>query len=190
LAKNCIQELSRNRTQYINIFYAAKQLDDQFLEVPSKAKADSSLHDENLPIQLNTIEAFSLHRVRETDVQKVIQSLKTNKAIGHDGIATRIIKGAKSLVKHITKLINLSIDTSIVPENMKIAKVTPLRKNGPVKEFRPVAVLPILSKILEKVIVHQVLTISRQTSWSTKDNAGSGKAAHVEPRCILPKKNG
>jgi hypothetical protein len=55
-------------------------------------------------------------------------------------------------------LINLSIDTGVFPDSLKKAQVTPLhKKNDPLSKtnYRPVSVLPVFSKIFEKVFETQ-----------------------------------
>ena len=54
----------------------------------------------------------------------------------------------------LTYIINLSINSGVVPDQMKLARVVPLFKSGDKRLFsnyRPVSVLPIFSKFLEKI---------------------------------------
>ncbi len=90
---------------------------------------------------------------------------KTNKAPGIDGLSGRFFRdGATVLAKPITQLINLSVLLSIVPDKTKIAKLKPLFKKGSnleAKNYRPVSLLPLFSKIYERVIhdqTHKFLT--------------------------------
>ena len=56
-------------------------------------------------------------------------------------------------------MINLSIDTGVFPDSLKKAQVTPLhKKNDPLSKtnYRPVSVLPVFSKIFEKVFETQL----------------------------------
>ena len=81
-------------------------------------------------------------------------SLKPNKAIGLDRISARLLKCASfSICSSVTKLLNLSIRTSRFPEIWKCSKVTTLFKSGDqtnVSKYRPISILPTLSKILER----------------------------------------
>lgn len=57
----------------------------------------------------------------------------------------------------VTHVINLSIETGAVPSEWKQAKIVPLFKSGNKDEldnYRPISILPILSKILEKAVFH------------------------------------
>ena len=64
------------------------------------------------------------------------------------------------ILKPITHIINTSIKSGIVPSKMKIAKIVPIFKKGNVTDpanYRPVSLLPCLSKILERVMYNKVL---------------------------------
>ena len=99
---------------------------------------------------------FLLQTVMVEDVIKIIKSLKNSSATGVDYIDTRTVKiAAEIIAPALTHIINLSIQTSTFPNIWKYAKVVPLLKSfiaDPVlpKSYRPVALLPILSKVLEK----------------------------------------
>ena len=77
-----------------------------------------------------------------------------------DGIDTYIIKLAKDeLVPIITHIVNLSLKNKTFPKQRKLAKVIPLHKKGKTFlsiNYRPVALLPKTSKILERAFFAQV----------------------------------
>ena len=59
-----------------------------------------------------------------------------------------------SIIKPIVYISNLSLSTGVFPENLKIAKVIPLFKSGEVHDvsnYRPVSILPQMSKIIENL---------------------------------------
>ena len=102
-----------------------------------------------------------LRPVHPEEVSKIIKDLKNSKSTGTDNIDTKIIKLiADDIVPAVTHIVNLSIRQKEFPNSWKMAKVTPLLKKGdPLapKNYRPVALLPILSKILEKAIFLQIV---------------------------------
>ena len=65
-----------------------------------------------------------------------------------------LIKQIKyELSSSITLIINQSLNTGIFPERLKIAKVIPIYKKDDAKmldNYRPISILPAISKILEK----------------------------------------
>ena len=106
---------------------------------------------------------FKLQAVSVEDVLKIIGSLKNSSATGVDYIDTRTIKlSAELIAPALTHIINLSITTNTFPSIWKYAKVIPLLKSAdsdPLlpKSYRPVALLPVLSKILEKIVFSQLV---------------------------------
>lgn len=59
------------------------------------------------------------------------------------------------MAKNVSHIINISILTEVVPEGFKSAKVIPLFKKGSRLEagnYRPVSILPVLSKLLERAV--------------------------------------
>jgi hypothetical protein len=60
-------------------------------------------------------------------VEKQINKICIKKATGKDGISSKILKLSKSAVsKHISNLVNKSIESSVFPDKIKEAQVVPL----------------------------------------------------------------
>ena len=56
-------------------------------------------------------------------------------------------------------MFNTSIETSIFTDSLKIARVTPIYKNGDKADksnYRPISVLPVISRLFEKLVLNQV----------------------------------
>ena len=104
---------------------------------------------------------FTLNAVHPDEILKIITNLKASQSCGIDDIDLTTIK----LVNHeitpaITHVVNLSIQQQVFPHQWKKAKVIPLHKKDETiypKNYRPVSLLPIFSKILERAIVAQVV---------------------------------
>ena len=83
-------------------------------------------------------------------------SLKTNKSPGHDGISFNVIRSCFGpLSKPLLSIFNSSLQTEVFPEEIKIARGTLIYKTGEENDFgnyRPISVLPCLSKILERIM--------------------------------------
>ena len=103
---------------------------------------------------------FTLKTVSETDVLKILKSLKPKRSYGIDGITSEVLKlGAEILVVPLTYIINFSIVTGKFPTEWKVAKVIPFHKKGDKKSFknyRPVSLLPVPGMVLEKIIALQI----------------------------------
>ena len=107
----------------------------------------------------SSIPKFKLNETNEEVICNILQSLNVDKAAGIDNISSKFLRdGASVLKKPITQICNLSIKFSKFPKECKRAKVKPLFKKGSKtepKNYRPVSLLPIISKIIEKIIHDQ-----------------------------------
>jgi hypothetical protein len=126
---------------------------------------------------------FSLKQLTIEDVLKLIKGLKNSSATGVDFIDTRTIKlGAEILAPAIQHIINLSISSSTFPDLWKWHKVVPLLKGMDCdkllpKSYRPIALLPVLSKILEKAVFNQLVQYLEQNDLVHPNLHGS-RAGH------------
>ena len=96
------------------------------------------------------------------DQAKVYSSLRRTKiwkAAGSDDLSPRLIRdAAEELTPPLTHLFCLSLDTCTVPSKWKTAKITPIPKksNPTLDDLRPLSMLPIFSKILEKIVLSSI----------------------------------
>ena len=143
----------------------ASEFNNFFVNVASKLKepVTSTNHDklkefchEKLPPNMK----FEIPMIDRQKVLKFLSNIDINKATGTDMIGPRLLKFAAPFIgDEITFICNQSISKSVFPSKWKEAKVTPLFKNGPheaVNNYRPISILPVLSKVLEKH-VHESL---------------------------------
>ena len=91
------------------------------------------------------------------EVSDTINYLKNSNSTGVDNISVKLIKSCSSLISSILSNINNhSLTSGIFPNALKMAKVVPVFKNGDVKcvsDYRPISVLPIFSKVTEKLYI-------------------------------------
>ena len=106
--------------------------------------------------QVNSGQTWNLKPIDCWTVHEILHSLKVNRAAGLDKIPARLLRDAEvELAPSVTYLINKSIIDGTVPDVWKIARVSPLNKSEDkilVENYRPIAVLPILSKFMESCI--------------------------------------
>ena len=90
------------------------------------------------------------------ELKDVFFSLKMNKSIGADEISFNVIKNCfRELRKILRYVFNLSMQTGIFPDPLKIAKLTPLFKTSDLTEisnYRPISVLLCFSKLLQRIM--------------------------------------
>jgi len=104
--------------------------------------------------------SFKLSEVNENFVYKELINLNPCKSTGLDNISPRFLKDGACVLKNpILHIINLSLNNNDVPDDFKLAKVKPLYKKEErteVGNYRPISVLCIVSKILERAVYNQV----------------------------------
>ena len=88
------------------------------------------------------------------EVEQLLLSLDTTKSSGCDGISATMLKEtALSIAPGITKLFNTSIQTGVIPDAWKFSSIVPTPKGSKytfVSNYRPISLLSILSKLLER----------------------------------------
>ena len=86
----------------------------------------------------------------------MLEHLDCSKACGPHQISARMLKvTASSIAPSITKLFNISIRTGKLPDQWKLSMVVPIPKSSNLSEpsnYRPISLLCILGKLLEKHI--------------------------------------
>ena len=90
------------------------------------------------------------------EVLKITSSLKSSTSSAVDGISSKLLKKIIDVLIHI---FNWSLSTGIVPSKLKTAKVNPVFKSGNKHKFtnyRPISILPSISKLLEKVVYNRI----------------------------------
>jgi len=105
---------------------------------------------------------LALHAVNTSFVRNELAKLKLSKATGLDKIPAKLLKDAVSVTsKPVTYLINLTISSGEIPSQWKEARVTPIYKTGKKDDennYRPISVLPLVSKVMKSAIQVQLLS--------------------------------
>ena len=100
--------------------------------------------------------------MHEIEVFLILDNLDGKKSFGIDKLHPFLASvGAFQIFRPITYVINLSIEQRTSPDNLKIAKVIPIFKQGShslCDNYRPISVLPVLSKVFEKCIYNQLIS--------------------------------
>ena len=99
---------------------------------------------------------FAVKSVTEEELKRTFFSIKPSKTPGYDNINVNVIKKIyEELKTSLMQIFNPSLSTGIFPDKIKIAKVSPIFKNGEkdlLTNYRPISVLPCFSKILERIM--------------------------------------
>ena len=119
---------------------------------------------------------FEIPLLDTNTLDKLIKSLPTNIATGLDGIIAPLLKLISSaILESLTQVLNCSIQSGICPSALKLARVTPVHKSGSASDpnkFRPISVLPNISKLLERHICTQLMLYLRSVNFIVPTQSG------------------
>ena len=127
---------------------------------------------------------FHFETVTIDEVKKIISKLKPKGSSGQDGISSALLKDINfTTVNIITLIINQSISTGIFPDKLKVAKIVPIfKKDNPhlTGNYRPISLLPVISKVFEKVVFSQLYSYFDQNGLLYKSQYGFRKGHSCE----------
>ena len=107
-------------------------------------------------------DAFHLTYTTEINKEKILRGTKVCKVAGIYDLSGCFLKdGSQVLSKPISELCNLSIKLGSFPDACKIAKLKPLFRKGSKtnpSNYRPISLLPLISKVIENLIHEQTST--------------------------------
>ena len=94
--------------------------------------------------------------ISSSNLSRIIKHLNPNKAHGHDNISIKMIQiCGDSIIPPLKRIFESAIRSSHFPDAWKKGNIIPVHKKGSknlVKNYRPISLLPIFGKILEKII--------------------------------------
>jgi hypothetical protein len=137
---------------------SANKINSFFIETVSSvtSKFIANCHQITQPTVNSICEQWSLQDISEQDILKAIASLPNNSSTGNDNISAKMLKYSGPYISHIlVDIFNSSINSGIFPHSWKQAIVVPVHKKGnyfDIANYRPIALLPLLSKVFEKTI--------------------------------------
>ena len=103
---------------------------------------------------------WGFHAITEEELIKMINTLVPKASCGFDLLSNRMLKKEKfKFAKLLINLINETLLSNTFPKTLKTAKVIPIFKKGEksnLNNYRPISLLPVLSKVLEKIINVQI----------------------------------
>lgn len=139
-------------------------LNEHFSRIGYQLQSQIPVHDnmgyaDFLPPAPDTNGMSEFNPVSSSDVDNFVKSLSSSKAV-FDQIPLKIFKAIlPCILEPITHIINLSLTSGIVPSFCKTAKITPIFKSGDPEDpnnYRPISILPIISKCIEYFVSLQL----------------------------------
>ena len=96
----------------------------------------------------------------DDEVKEALRSLKSSKTPEYDNISSNVVNETSNIfLTQLKHIFNLSLQQAIFPENLKIAKVSPIYKKDEeflLTNYRPISVLPCFSKLLECIMYNRL----------------------------------
>ena len=152
--KNCSnnQEMANNFQSYFmsvapDLAKKIPHTDASFLSYMPKIDAD--------------VEPLDLSReVSTTAIDLIIRKMKNKTSFSYDFMSNKMLKYCREpLLKPLAHLVSLSLRTGYVPPEWKRAKICPVHKKDSVdtpSHYRPISLLPSVSKVIEKVVCNRL----------------------------------
>ena len=115
-----------------------------------------------LPSSTNPINDQYLANIEFTkdDIKRIICKLDPNKAHGHDMINSMLKMSGNAIIEPLFKIFKNCLKCGIFPDDWKKGNIVPIFKKGDkqnIKNYRPIFLLPICSKIFECIIYDNML---------------------------------
>ena len=169
--------INQDKANQINKFFATVGT-----EIQKALK--TTIHQRNL----NGLIGFEFVPETVSSISKIFDQIKIDTATGTDEIPAKLLKDAKVvLVPIVTLLINLSYETYTFPNCLKHARIKPLYKSEDINEpknYRPISILPTLSKIFERAATNQITKYLEQNNLITHTQHAY-RQKHSTQTCLI-----
>ena len=111
---------------------------------------------------------FYFKAITIQDIRNAFAKIKTAKSFGTDCISSYFLKLALPFIENsLALLFNSSMETSQFPDAWKIARIVSVFKDGDKEiksNYRPISILPIISRLFEKLIADQLYQYMNENS--------------------------
>ena len=164
---NSLCKKTRNRTEITELLYngelwsnpkdVVNALNDHFASAGTKTQKNIEATDRDPLVSVtNCNTKLSKVHVTDIEIERIVNQLKPKMSSGIDGLSNDFLKKIfVSIRVPLTDVITKSLRDGIFPSAMKIAKINPLFKGGSNEicdNYRPISLLPVMSKIIEKIV--------------------------------------
>ena len=169
-----VMNLSKTKSAFPNFFIInnrkttnkeviANHFNEFFVEIgPSLASELDKANERNYQEYLTNLteSRFAFQNINMSQITKIMKELKPKSSTDCEGLSAKLLKNLPLKFAYpLSIIVNQSLNTGIFPKQLKISKVIPLYKKDDASlynNYRPISLLPIISKILEKVVHEQL----------------------------------
>lgn len=192
----CIQSFKNPETIISDKYCIAEEFNNFFVSVVTdllhSAESPNNIlvndhFKRSFPVD-RVVNSFFCHPSDQFEIERCIDSLSNNKAPGLDGISAATLKSIKKFIlPAFTFLINSSLEKGEFPNTLKDALVIPVHKKGNVRDvnnYRPISLLPIFSKIIEKIMKKRLLKYLNSINYFSENQFGFTENKSTEDALI------
>lgn len=169
---------------------SANYINQYFANIGNQLAKDiqQTVTQNELNLYLRSLPSFSKSFVLlDTDIDEVncvLNSLKPDSAPGWDNISTRYLKHVKyEIIPIITHIVNLCFKQGTFPNLLKKSIITPIYKGGQeddVNNYRPISVIPVIAKILEKILNSRLINYLQTNNILSPSQFGFRRGVSTE----------
>ncbi len=155
--RSSIEKIEKNGITFTDPTEIANEFNDFFTSIGvkiSETVTPTQIKPEVYMLVLENVQELELGTTNQVHVGDIIKSLQPKNSMDIDGISTKLLKFlAIELSWPLAHIFNLSLSNGIFPDRLKSSRTAPIFKSGRndlCDNYRPIALLSTLSKILEK----------------------------------------
>lgn len=115
-------------------------------------------------------------KIQDIEVIEIVKQLNIHKGSNIRDINSKLLKDClMASINEITHLFNMVSNSCIIPDSWKEATVVPIFKGGDkskVSNYRPISLLPVISKLYEKLIHKRIYQFLQANSFFTERQCG------------------
>jgi len=127
---------------------------------------------------------YKMEQYTTGETEKIIKELKSKSSCGYDEITTKILKiSSPFIVSPLTYICNRMLSTGRFPDRLKYSEIKPIYKKGDktlITNYRPISLLPVFSKIFEKVLYKRLYYHLTLNNILVKEQFGFGCNSSTE----------
>ena len=160
----------------------AAAFNEYFISVGEKLRNEISEGISNPLDHVATHNSSMLNDFEPTNHEELCSTINDMKNVGAgiDNINANIFKLTyTAITDQLVHLVNICLQNGVFPESMKVAIVKPVFKGGNKKIFtnyRPISILPYISKLVEKIIHKRIMTFLNDNNILSNNQFGFQKS--------------